>query len=45
MNGVGIDVGSKELVVVVSVKGKARQAKPLRIHLPDINLLSDFYQN
>ena len=27
MNGVGIDVGSKELVVVVSVKGKARQAK------------------
>jgi transposase len=27
MNGVGIDVSSKELVVVVSVKGNARQAK------------------
>jgi transposase len=27
MNHVGIDVSSKELVVVVSVKGKARSAK------------------
>jgi transposase len=27
MNYIGIDVGAKEVVVVVSVKGKARKAK------------------
>ena len=30
MNTIGIDVGAKELVVVVSVKGKARQAKTFK---------------
>ncbi len=30
MNCIGIDVGQKELVVVVSVKGKARKAKTFK---------------
>ncbi len=30
MNCIGIDVGQKELVVIVSVKGKARKAKTFK---------------
>jgi transposase len=42
MNNIGIDVGAKELVVVVSVKGKARKAKTFKNTVLDHKAIIQF---